>query len=65
MNVKIQIGDSNIKIVYDDFDQLSQILKFEGVRLNSLINRNIQLPEYDVRKWDNKRKITVRTNHFN
>jgi len=58
--IEIRQEDCVVKIHYNYNYQLNDIMEFEGRRLQSFYYRNMKLPSFDERVWDNDREITLR-----
>ena len=59
-DMSIMIEGYQISIGYSKISEISKILHFEGIRITSLLDRDIVLPRFDFRVWDDVRKITIR-----
>jgi len=62
-SLSITVEGYKIIVSYSKNSEIPEILSFEGRRISSLIDRDIVLPQFDFRVWDDVRKIT-RTQHL-
>lgn len=61
MNITFGYGNKTCVITIDvQGNDIAECLTFEGKRIQSLIERQIDMPDADYRFWDEKRKITIR-----
>ena len=59
-NIEIRVNNYITKIYYDSAKYLTDVLEYEGKRLQILILKRFPLPSFDERAWDNTKKVSMR-----